>query len=164
MQKIRGLFLAAVLLPASSFLSAESDRSRLGIGFNYIGGQVRCHLNSQWAGELRYLTGSEEADTGKVNSQVLGLRGYRFIESRHRYRFFLGAETAYVGSDQNNTSYKTSGAAIGGFGGIEYRLGGRFALGFDIGPYLLSLKEKTKDVSDSSLEFVANTFFIFYVF
>ena len=147
-----------------SGLLAGFNPSRLALGVNYIGGQARYNLNSRWAGELRYLTGSEDASTGKVFSQVFGLRGYRFFRESAYYRFFLGSEAALVNSDQKNTSYKVSGPAMGAFGGLEYHFGKRFSLGLDIGPYLLSLKEKKTDVSDTSLEFIANTYFIVYLF
>lgn len=158
------LVLSGFLFFAVSCLNAEYNSPKIGLGINYIGGQARYHLDSRWAGELRYLTGSEDAATGKVASQVFGLRAYRFFREATRYRFFLGAEAALVNSNQKNTSYKVSGPAMGVFGGLEYRFGRRFALGFDMGPYVISLKEDTKNVSDSSLEFIANTALIFYLF
>lgn len=143
---------------------SQFDPYRLAVGFNYIGGQIRYDLDSRWTGELRYLTGSENGAVGKVSSQVFGLRGYRFFREDSRYRFFLGAEAALVSSDQKNTSYRVSGPAIGGFGGLEFRLGKRFALGLDLGPYLLSLQENETAVSETSLEFIANTYFIVHLF
>ncbi|MBI4369584.1 MAG: outer membrane beta-barrel protein [Elusimicrobia bacterium] len=151
--------------PAGTRSSAEgANPYRFALGLNYLGGQIRYDLDSRWSGELRYLTGSEDAATGKITSQIFGLRGYRFFRADSRYRFFLGTEAALVNSDQKNTSYTVSGPAIGGFGGVEYRFGKRFSLGLDIGPYLLSLKEEKTDVSETSLEFIANTFLILYLF
>ncbi|MBI4369066.1 MAG: outer membrane beta-barrel protein [Elusimicrobia bacterium] len=161
--KILLVLIGCIFLRAFD-LAAEPSPSRFALGLNYLGGQIRYNLNSHWSGELRYLTGSDDAAEGKITSQVFGLRGYRFFRADSRYRFFLGAEAALVNSDQKNTSYKVSGPALGGFGGLEYRFGRRFSLGLDIGPYLLSLKEKKTDVSDTSLEFIANTFFMFYLF
>ncbi|MFC1521354.1 hypothetical protein ACFL6Y_02990 [Elusimicrobiota bacterium] len=158
------IVLSSIFFLAVSQVCAQSGHSRFALGINYIGGQVRYELNSSWAGELRYLTGSESASTGDVTSQVFGLRGYRFFKENPRRRFFLGAEAAMISSDQENTSYEVSGPAVGAFGGLEYRIGENFSLGFDIGPYFFSLKEKKTDVSDTSLEFVANTFFTFYIF
>lgn len=154
----------SLLLFGGSWLLAEPTPSRFALGLNYIGGQLRYNLDSRWAGELRYLTGSEDAATGKVTSDVFGLRSYRFFRESTYHRFFLGAEAALVNSDQKNTSYKVSGPAVGAFGGLEWHIGRKFSLGLDIGPYLLSLKEKKTKVSETSLEFIANTYFIFYLF
>ena len=141
------LVLSGCIFLRASSLAAESNPSRFALGLNYLGGQIRYNLDSRWSGGLRYLTGSEDAATGKITSQIFGLRGYRFFRADSRYRFFLGAEAALVNSDQKNTSYKVSGSALGGFGGLEYRFGKRFSLGLDIGPYLFSLKEEKTDVS-----------------
>lgn len=148
------------------FLFSANARceSKLGLGVSYLGGQIRYHLNPRWAGELRYQTGTASSNSGEVTSQVIGLRGYRFLEGDSRLRFFFGGEAASVAASQKNTSYKTSGMAAGGFAGLEYSFGKKFSLGLDIGPYFLSLKETTQDVSDSSLEFIANTAFTFYLF
>lgn len=159
-----GFFLSGILFLLIFHLAAESSPHRLALGLNYIGGQARYSLSSRWAKELRYLTGTEDAATGKVTSQIFGLRDHRFFGEISRHRFFLGAEAVLVNSDQKSTSYKVSGPAIGGFGGLECRFGKRFSLGLDIDPYFLSLKEETADVSDSSLAFAANTHFIFYLF
>ena len=59
---------------------------------------------------------------------------------------------------------QTSGYALGGFGGLEFRLLKRIALDFDVGPYMIGLKEKVTNVSDSSLDFVANTAINVYLF
>lgn len=158
------LLFNCLLFLAASRLSAEAGPLRLAFGVNYLGGQVRYGLTPRSSAELRYLTGGEEADAGRITSRVFGLRVYRFFSADASYRLFLGAEAAFVGSEQKNTSYKVSGPAVGGFGGLEYFFGRRFSLGFDLGPYVLSLREKDTGASDVSLEFIANAFFTFYAF
>lgn len=123
------LFLSFLVLLTIFPLAAESSPSGFALGINYIGGQARYNLNSLWAGELRYLTGSEDASTGKITSQVFGLRGYRFFRESTYHRFFLGSEAALVNSNQKNTSYKVSGPAVGAFGGVGIPLWQEIFLG-----------------------------------
>lgn len=141
----------------------QPERHTLGIGVNYLGGQVRYHFAPAWAGEVRYVTGRENSEDGAINSQVVGLRLYRFYGGKDLH-LFVGVEGDYVTSSQNSTSFKVSGLAAGAFGGLAYPISSRLSIGADIGPYVFSLKESSTRVSNSSLEFVANSFFNFYVF
>ena len=151
---------------------------RLAIGINDLGGQLRLHLNPQWATELRFLTGSSSSDVGTVHAFVFGMRGYRFFEERHRFRLYAGLEAAYVNTSLQSVDTAgnpnslgnisgfgdTSGYAMGGFGGVEFRLLKRVAIDLDVGPYMIGLQEKVTRVSDTSLDFVANTAINVYLF
>jgi len=151
---------------------------RFSLGINDLGGQLRFHLNPYWAAEGRYLTGSTSSDVGTVRANVFGVRGYRFFDKRRRLRLYAGLEADYVRTSlasvdtRNNPNSvatlsgfgATSGYALGGFGGIEFRLLKRVALDFDIGPYMIGLKEKVTGVSDATLDFVANTAINVYLF
>ena len=137
----------------------------LGFGVNYLGGQVRYLFSPAWACEVRYATGQASSTLGAVSSRVFGLRGYRFYGGSQRdLQLVLGAEADYLMAGQKSTNYGTSGTAIGGFLGMEYHLTHRFSLGINIGPYLISLREKTSHDSSSSLEFVADSYINFYAF
>ena len=147
-----------------SFQQQQAVTPLLGVGVTYLGGEVRYHFLNEWAAEVRYLTGKASSETGEVSSQVYGLRGYRFISPVGVYRLYIGAELAMVNSDQKGTVYQADGVAAGGFLGFEYNVARNIYLGFDIGPYMFSLKEKQTKVTDSSLEFVVNSSLIFYLF
>jgi len=158
--------------------ASPTPPQRFSIGINDLGGQLRFHLNPRWALEGRFLTGSASSDVGTVHANVFGVRGYRFFEERRRFRFYAGLEGAYVRTSLQSVNTvnnpnsvatisgfgDTSGYAMGGFGGIEFRLFKRVALDLDIGPYMIGLKEKVTGVSDGTLDFVANTAINVYLF
>jgi hypothetical protein len=73
-------------------------------------------------------------------------------------------EGAYVSSRSTSGTYRNSGPAFGGFGGVERKISSRVWVGVDAGPYVISLQDKTAHVSDTSLEFVANSFVMVYLF
>ena len=93
-------------------------------------------------------------------------------------RLYMGLEGDYVttslrsvntvgnpNSVANAGSFgQTSGYAMGGFGGLEFRLLRRIALDLDIGPYMIGVKEKLTGVSDASLDFVGNAAINVYLF
>jgi len=162
-----------VLLPG-----VPRELRHLSIGINDLGGQLRLHLSPRWAAEGRFLTGSASSDVGDVHANVFGVRGYRFFSERHRFRLYAGLEGDYVHTslESVNTANNpnsvatisgfgdTSGYAMGAFGGMEFRLLRRVAIDFDVGPYMIGLKEKVTGVSDASLDFVANTAINVYLF
>ncbi len=151
---------------------------RVSFGVNDLGEQLRFHFNPNWASEFRYLTGSSSSDLGRVHANVFGMRGYRFFPEHRRLRFYAGLEGDYVktsiGSvnttgNQNSIATisgfgDTSGYALGGFGGVELRIGRRVAIDLDVGPYMIGLKEKVTGVSDTTLDFVGNTAINVYLF
>jgi len=151
---------------------------RLAIGFNDLGEQLRIHFKRDWAVEQRFLMGTASSDFGTVHANVFGLRGYRFLPERRRFRLYVGLEGDYVTTSLRSVNTtgnpssvatvsgfgQTSGYAMGGFGGVEYRLLKRIALDLDIGPYMIGVKEKVTGVSDASLDFVANTAINVYLF
>lgn len=151
---------------------------RLSLGINDLGAQLRLHVNRTWAGELRYLTGSASSDVGIVRANVFGLRGYRFFSERHHFTLYAGLEAAFVSTSirsynanngptsvANSSGFgETSGYALGGFGGVEYRVGRRVALDLDVGPYMIGLQEKVTHVSQANLDFVLDTAINVYLF
>ncbi len=142
-----------------------APRERLSIGLNYTGGQVRWRLSPRWAAEGRLQFGSADSNYGKVHSNVFGLRAYRFIPctEREKVSWYLGGEAAYTTAESDSTSYRTTGFAMGGFGGLEYRILSKLSAGVDIGPYVISLKEKQTGLTSTGLDFVINTALNFYV-
>lgn len=156
--------LASNLLTPTSSQQSENVKPTLGIGVNYLGGEIRYLFLKEWATEIRYLTGKASSKSGEVSSQVYGLRGYRFFSPSGPGHFFIGAELAAINSDQKGTSYQVEGIATGGFVGFEYRVTRNICIGVDIGPYIFSLKEKRTKADESSLEFVINSSLVFYLF
>jgi hypothetical protein len=170
----------ALTMPATGQYLAPVPRSwphRISFGMNDLGGQLRLHLNRDWAAEGRFLTGSANSDVGQVHSLVLGMRGYRFLPEHRRLKLYVGAEGDYVKTSMRSVNTtnpnsvanasgfgNTSGYAMGGFGGMEFRVLKRIALDLDIGPYMIGLKEKLTGVSDASLDFVADTAINVYLF
>ena len=158
--------------------SAPALPRHLSIGFNDLGEQLRFHLNPDWALEQRFLMGSSTSDFGTVHANVFGIRGYHFLPEHRRLRLYLGLEGDYVTTSLKSVDTtgnpnsiatisgfgQTSGYALGGFGGFEFRLLKRIALDLDIGPYMIGVKEKVTHVSDASLDFVANTAINVYLF
>ncbi len=139
-------------------------RNRLAVGLNYTGGQVRYYLSPRWAAEGRMQFGKADSNYGQVHSQVFGLRGYRFFPFRDHITWYAGGEAAYAKTDTDSSNYKTTGFAIGAFGGLEYRVLPRLGVSADIGPYVISLKEKQTGLSNTGLDFVMNTALNFYIF
>ena len=150
----------------------------MSIGFNDLGEQLRIHLGPDWALEQRFLMGNSSSDLGTVHANVFGIRGYRFLPEHRRLRLYMGLEGDYVTTSLRSVNTtgnpnsiatisgfgQTSGYALGGFGGVEFRLLKRIALDLDIGPYMIGVKEKVTSVSDASLDFVANTAINVYLF
>src|SRR5579872_3885965 len=83
-------------LPAPAPAKVAPEPARLAFGINDLGGQLRVHLNPNWAVEGRFQTGSASSNEGQIHSLVLGLRGYRFLQEHHRCRLYLGLEGAYA--------------------------------------------------------------------
>jgi hypothetical protein len=137
---------------------------RFAVGVSYTGAQMRYQFTPKWAAEYRYQTGKASSDYGDIKSTVLGLRIYRFIPFRRALSWYLGGDGAYAHANAGSTDYNVSGFAMGAYGGMEYRLIPRLAIGADIGPYVISLKEKESGLSQTTLDFVINTAINFYLF
>ena len=143
--------------------AAEPEYKRtLGIGLAYNGGLVRWGFKKDWSVEAHYLYGSADSNDGNVSANVIGARGYRYFQISKSLRLFAGAEIGYVTTGSNNLH--TTGYTGGGFAGLEFFILRRFSIGFDVGPYYTSLKEKSLDYSDSGVDFVGNSFLTWYVF
>jgi hypothetical protein len=155
--------LCALLLATPAPAAEPPSAPRLAVGVNVLGAQVDYHLTKSVRGELRYVTGSQAAPSGQVSSRVLGARGYRLFGAQAT-RVFAGAEAAFVTASQKGTSYRVSGPAFGGFVGLERRVVGRLWAGLDAGPYVFSLKEADTRASETSFDFVLNSYLMFYLF
>lgn len=148
--------------------ASQPEPSRLAIGLNDLGGQVRLHLAPNSAVEARFTTGKASSEAGNIFALAAGLRGYRFLREHRRCKLYFGlegdyAQTSIHGQVSSNlptspTGYtptqqsgfgNTSGYAAGGFAGLELRPTRRVAVDLDMGPYLLNLKEKTTGVTSS---------------
>jgi hypothetical protein len=137
---------------------------RLALGFSFIGGQVRWSFTKKWAAEFQFQTGKASSHYGDVRANVFGLRAYRFLKNWRRMAFYAGPEVAYAEATAEEASYKTTGMVIGAFGGFDYYVAKRFSLGIDIGPYLISLKEKQTGLSQTNLDFVVNATLNWHLF
>jgi len=156
--------LAVLVWFATPARSAEpASPETLALGVNVIGGQIDYAFNRAWRGELRFVSGSQESSVGTVSSQVVGLRAYRLFGASAT-RFYAGAEAAFIRAKQNGSGLRTTGGALGGFIGLERRIARRVALGVDAGPYAVTLRESASRASSTSVEFVLNTFILFYVY
>ena len=163
---MKALLALAVFVLACGPCAGESgsEPSRLGLGANYLGGQVDYSLSRAHRLELRYQRGSAASDAGEVRSEIVGLRGYRLFRIDARDRPYFGGELAFVQAGAGGSSYKVSGAAAGLFVGLERRLAARFYFGADLGVYLFSLREKRTGVNSTSVDVAANSYALFYVF
>jgi len=178
----RGL-AAADALPAALKPTpvAKPEPAHLAYGINDLGEQLRVHVGPNWAVEGRFQIGSGSSDSGKIQAMLFGLRGYRFFPEPHRCKLYLGLEGAYTQTSihgspttpvsptgqnvvQRSGFGNTTGFAAGGFAGIELRPARRIAVDFDMGPYLIGLKEKTTGTTGSDWDFVFNAALLFYFF
>ena len=157
---MRPLAAFLLLLLAASASAEEGLPSALALGANYTGVQARLGLTRRTALEARYQSGK----SGDVTAGVFGARLYHFLRDAGRYRFFLGGELAAVSGDTKDRRYGTKGFAAGAFCGIETRPVKRIAIGVDAGPYLIALKERRTKLTSSGLDFVLNTYAVFYLF
>jgi opacity protein-like surface antigen len=137
---------------------------RLALGVSYFGEQLRYEWSSRWATELRHQHGKASSDQGDVSADVFGLRGYRSFHRRERFSFYWGGEGAYAKANPSMSTYRVTGVALGAFGGMEYRVMKRITVNADLGPYVISLKEKQTNVSSTNLDFVLNTALNMYLF
>jgi hypothetical protein len=169
------LLTACLVTPARAFddddppyrrltVPDETVAHRLGLGIAYLGAQARWRLSSRWSVEGRYQRGSASSQYGKVIAQAYGLRAYRFYHAEGRLPLYWGLEAAYSSAKPETSTYATRGPAGGAFGGLEYRIGRRFAVDLDIGPYVIALKEKKTGMSQTNLDFVVNTAAMVFLF
>lgn len=166
---------------AAEDVSSAAAPTRLAIGINDLGGQLRLHVTPSWAVEARAVTGNASSNEGSIHSMVLGLRGYHFFKERRRCKLYLGLEGDYAKTSIRSVNAgnsatpdggvtgesgfgNTSGYAAGGFAGIEFHVARRIAIDLDMGPYLIGLKEQATGTSASNWDFVVNTALNFYLF
>ena len=146
-----------MICPATVFANSVA------VGINYTGAQISVDFHKLWAAEARYLLNNEDTEAGQVSSRVIGVRLYRFLPARKAVGIFFGLETAYDMSAQSNGSLKSSGYSAGVFTGMRYMVSRRVAIGADIGPYFTSMSESQTSLSDSSVDFVFNSFVSYYL-
>lgn len=155
--------LCMVVVFITMIFSVAAYAGSVAIGINYTGAQISVDFHKHWAAEARYLLNTEDTDAGQVSSRVMGARLYRFLPERKAARIFFGAEAAYDASEQSNGNLKSSGYSAGVFAGIKYMVSQRVAVGADIGPYFTSMSESKTSLSDSSVDFVVNSFVSCYL-
>ena len=143
--------------------AVEPASPKLAVGINYIGGQIDYDFTPNVRGELRLVTGSQASPSGTVSSRTFGARAYRLFGSSAT-RFYCGAELAYVKASQRGSVYRVTGAAGGGFIGMERKFARRAAVGVDAGPYFFSLREAATNASETTFDFVLNTYVLLYLF
>ncbi len=141
-----------------------TPKRHFALGVNYTGTQLRWRFRSPWAAEARWQTGKASSDFGEVTANVYSLRGYRYIRQYRLGTFYLGSEVGFTQAKAGTSNYSVSGPAAGAFGGMDLRIAGNFHLGIDIGPYLLSLKEKQTQTTETYLDFILNTGVLWYLF
>lgn len=125
---------------------------------------MRWTFSRKWACEARAQFGQAESRYGDVKAEVIGFRGYRFFTRSHHFMFYTGPEIAMAKADAQNSSYKTSGIAMGAFGGLHFPFASRFSLDTDLGPYVISLKEKQTGISSTNIDFVINSALVVRIF
>ena len=157
---MRSLVTLLVFFCVSCAAAEDGFPSKLALGVNYTGAQARCGLTPRTALEARYQSG----ESGDVSASAVGLRLYRFLREAGRYRAFFGGELAALSGDTKDRRYGTSGFAAGAFFGIETRPVRSIAIGLDAGPYFIALKERKSKLSSSGLDFVLDTYAVFYLF
>ena len=148
----------------NSAVTAQARPHRWGLGINYTGAQLRYSRNRRWMWEGRYQQGKASSDYGRVTAQVFGFRGYRNFWGRRGWPLYAGSELAYVTAKTNSSAYATKGFAAGAFGGVEYYVGKRLSVNADIGPYVITLREKQTDLTQTTLDFVLNTALVVHLF
>ena len=144
--------------------SPAQDWRHWALGVNYLGGQMRWRPSARWAFEAAYQQDKASSDYGDVTARVFSLRSYRFFRPRHRWSLYAGPELAYTTAKPQTSDYSTTGVVAGAFMGSELNITRRFALDVDIGPYVISLKERETGLSQTNLDFVIQTALLFNLF
>jgi|CXWL01.1.fsa_nt_gi hypothetical protein len=146
------------------FCSVPAAAAELGVGINYLGGQLDYDFGRGHRLELRYLTGKQASAVGTVTTSVAGLRGIQRFRMTGIYHPYAGVELAYVNARAAGDVYKVSGAAPGAFVGIERRFGSRLSAGLDLGPYVFILKDSATRSGQTNFDVVANAFLLFRIY
>ncbi|MFN0118153.1 MAG: hypothetical protein ACKVQC_07695 [Elusimicrobiota bacterium] len=150
-----------------SFAHSEEVPHTLALGATVIGAQLHWGFSRKSALEIRMLKHKENNDTTEntLTAYAYGLRTYRYfkpIMAGKRTRLYMGLEAASTRSTSSTYDYKTTGFALGGFGGTEIYVLRRLSLGFDLGPYVVSSKVRGSDTSSGEILVVVNTYMNFY--
>lgn len=150
-----------ILIANPCFTQAAPNISHFGLGLNYGGVQLDWRPNLRWMFEVRGQQGSDTAEI-KTTSSVIGARAYRYLRAEKRISPYFGMELAHVKAKQKETSWSGSGISLAGFGGISLKLSSRFTMEFDMGPYLVSLNEKSTNAVQTEVDFVGDAALIFF--
>ena len=137
----------------------------MALGLNNEGAQLRWQFASPLAVEARWQHAEENADTGRVHTNVFSARGYWTFQKSARLTPYLGLESGYVKSTTtDNLEYKSTGLVEGGFAGLEWRFAPRFSFAVDAGPYFYTLREKQTQIKNTDWDFTLNAGVLWYVF
>jgi len=141
-----GLFATLCLLCNFSFVFGKAVKGDLGIGVNYPGVGVRYFLSNKVSLELK----------GQIEKNIVvgGLRGYYYFKSEEKFLPFAGLEADFITFKGNDS--KGTGLAGELFIGGEYYFNKKFSFQLDLGPALVSLKDKDTSESVNGLEYVVN--------
>lgn len=141
----------------------EDEEPRLSLGINYVGAQIGWRSGPTML-EVRFQRGQNSSTDGAVTADVIGGRFYRRLgQSGWRVRPYLGLEGGSIRAS-DETGNKGSGYTAGGFAGLEWWIGRRLSIGTDIGAYFINISESQTQVSEGTLDFVANSFLRFHLF
>lgn len=141
----------------------QEPPATLGLGVNDLGGQLAYQPTPRTRLELRYQIGKNGSGSDQVSASAVGLRGYLLSWTDGATHPYLGLEAAYL-MGRDRSSHSVVGEAGGAFIGIERRLTRRLSIEVDAGPYFLYLRENEFHMTDASLQFVANTSLMFFIF
>jgi hypothetical protein len=156
---------SAVTFPVPAHAAdTPAPRKHFAAGVNYSGTQFRWRFAAPWALEARWQHGKSDSDFGKVTANVYGMRGYRWFKPGRLFTFYTGPEMDYASAKTDGSSYTVSGVTAGAFAGLEMKIAKNLVLGMDMGPYVISLKEKQTSTSRTNLDFVMNTGVVWYLF
>ena len=163
---MRLLLLAALCCAPARAEEAQTEAPprALGVGVNDLGGQLDYDFGRGHRLELRYLTGKEDSDEGRIATSVIGMRVYQRFRIQGIYHPYVGAEASFVQAKIAGGAYSVNGAAPGLFVGVDRDLGKRFSMGLDIGPYLFILHERSTNTRGTSFDVIANAFLLFHVY
>ena len=140
------LLLIIFHLPLIASLYGAAAKNDIAVGVNYPGFGVRYFLKDKIAPEFKL-----QFESGV---SVLGLRGYYYLSKTAKYLLFSGLEfdiISFKGGDS-----KGSGFAGEIFIGGEYFFAKNFSFQLDLGPAIISLKDKDTSESVNGAEYVAN--------
>ena len=141
-------------------LSQNQHRRSLGLGVNYLGGQVDYDFGKGKRVELLVQQGQESSSEGRIRSTTVGLRAMQRYRIAGVYHPYIGAQAAYVDAKVAGGAYKVTGGALGPLIGVERSLSSRLSAGLDAGPCLFVLNERNTRTGGAQFDVVLNAFLL----